>query len=264
VVTQHCFGGPWTEEKLTRLRKYLEAYTVIFTRNPRARFFRRWYVDAFAGTGIRNPHTEDADLANQPLFGGDTDVQEFMKGSARIALDIAPPFDRYLFIERDAGFAADLDDLRAEYSDYSSRIEVANGDANDVLVRWTADTNWEADRAVVFLDPYGMQVDWRTIQALADTKAVDLWVLFPLGQGLNRLLTRGGPPPPTWDARLTTSFGTDSWKDEFYRRADQLTLFDSEERLEKTATFESMAAFVNNRLAAIFEMVAPNPLLLRN
>jgi three-Cys-motif partner protein len=263
-LTQHKFGGPWTEEKLTRLRKYLEAYTMIFTRNPRARFFRRWYVDAFAGTGVRSSNTKDQESTTQPLFEADADAQDFMKGSARIALDIAPPFDRYLFIEKDPAFASDLDDLRSEYSDLSSRIGVANGDANDVLVRWAGDTNWDTDRAVVFLDPYGMQVEWRTIEALADTKAVDLWVLFPLGQGLNRLLTRGGPPPPAWEARLTRSLGTDSWKDAFYRKVEQLSLFDSDEHLEKSATFESMAAFVNDRLDSVFEMVAPNPLLLRN
>lgn len=35
-MVEHAFGGSWTEEKLTRLRKYLEAYTVIFTKNPAA------------------------------------------------------------------------------------------------------------------------------------------------------------------------------------------------------------------------------------
>jgi hypothetical protein len=34
---------------------------------------------------------------------------------------------------------------------------------------------------VLFLDPYGMQVDWTTIEAIARTKAIDLRVLFPLG-----------------------------------------------------------------------------------
>lgn len=33
----------------------------------------------------------------------------------------------------------------------------------------------------MFLDPYGMQVDWATIEAIAKTKAIDLWILFPLG-----------------------------------------------------------------------------------
>ena len=34
------FGGPWTEEKLIRLRKYLQAYMNIFSKNPRAKLLK--------------------------------------------------------------------------------------------------------------------------------------------------------------------------------------------------------------------------------
>jgi hypothetical protein len=47
----HHFGGTWTEDKLSRVRGYLGAYTTIFTSNERARHFRTTYVVAFAGTG---------------------------------------------------------------------------------------------------------------------------------------------------------------------------------------------------------------------
>ncbi|MEW6074198.1 MAG: hypothetical protein AB1726_16580 [Planctomycetota bacterium] len=56
----------------------------------------------------------------------------------------------------------------------------------------------EARRKVLFLDPYGMQVEWVTIEAVAQTKAIDLWVLFPLGVGVNRLLTKSGEIPESW------------------------------------------------------------------
>ena len=51
---EHRFGGPWTEEKLARLKKYLHAYMTIFSRNPRAAYFKAIYADAFAGTGFRH------------------------------------------------------------------------------------------------------------------------------------------------------------------------------------------------------------------
>ena len=41
------------------------------------------------------------------------------------------------------------------------------------------DKDWSLHRAVLFLDPYGMQVEWATIEAVAKTKAIDLWLLFP-------------------------------------------------------------------------------------
>ncbi|WP_375494674.1 hypothetical protein [uncultured Nostoc sp.] len=41
--------------------------------------------------------------------------------------------------------------------------------------------NWRSNRAVLFLDPFGMQIPWSTIEAIAHTEAIDLWYLFPLG-----------------------------------------------------------------------------------
>ena len=53
-----------------------------------------------------------------------------------------------------------------------------------------------------FSNPYGMQVEWTTIEAIAATKAIDLWILFPLGIGVNRLLTKSGDIPESWRKRL--------------------------------------------------------------
>jgi hypothetical protein len=47
------WGGPWTQQKLTCLRRYLLEYRKIFKANPRARYYSTWFVDAFAGTGSR-------------------------------------------------------------------------------------------------------------------------------------------------------------------------------------------------------------------
>ncbi|MGH6935589.1 MAG: hypothetical protein ACRED2_05285, partial [Methylocella sp.] len=58
-MIEHAFGGAWTQRKLQCLRKYLEAYRAIFTANKRARYFRTWYVDAFAGTGARATATDE-------------------------------------------------------------------------------------------------------------------------------------------------------------------------------------------------------------
>jgi three-Cys-motif partner protein len=263
-MVDHAFGGPWTEEKLTRLRKYLEAYTVIFTHNPKARRFRRVYVDAFAGTGIRRRPSGVTGEHSLPLFEEDCDAQQFMKGSAQVALDVEPPFHEYFFIEKDPAFAQELASLKRSYPALANRIMVRNGDANKILVEWATASNWRSQRAVVFIDPYGMQVEWPTLEALADTKAVDLWLLFPLGQGVNRLLTRGAPPTGAWADRLTAIFGTDEWRGVFYRRSDQLDLFDNEPHYEKSASFESITQYFVKRLDSIFEKVAPNPLVLRN
>ena len=260
-MIKHEFGGDWTTDKLERLRKYLCAYMTIFTKNPKAQYFRTIYVDAFAGTGHRVGSAQRTDAA-APDEATDAEAESFRKGSARIALEVAPSFHRFIFIERDAGRVSELEALRAEFSAKDVRIE--QGDANAFLKQWCKETDWKRHRAVVFLDPYGMQVDWETLEALAKTKAVDLWLLFPLGVAVNRLLTRAGPPPDEWARALTRIFGTSDWEQAFYPKKQVETLFGPEETQRKDATLEAIGRFFLDRLKTIFAAVAPNPLPLLN
>jgi len=127
-------------------------------------------------------------------------------------------------------------------------------------------SNWLDHRAVLFLDPYGMQVEWETLEAVAATRAIDLWLLFPLGIGVNRLLTRSGDIPASWRKRLDILLGTTDWYDEFYRVPDdQGTLFDSpkEEQIAKTR-METIGGYFVRRLQTIFPGVAREPGVLRN
>src|SRR6266478_8141598 len=173
------FGGDWTAEKLERVRKYLAAYTVIFARNPNAQKLIPIYVDAFAGTGYRTkPPRLDAQTA---LFEelAEPESEAFLKGSARIALDVEPPFKQYVFIEQDAARAQELEKLKLHFPDKATLVTIVREDANTYLKAWCKRTDWRVCRAVMFLDPYGMQVDWSLIEVIAKTQAVDLWILFP-------------------------------------------------------------------------------------
>jgi three-Cys-motif partner protein len=257
----HQFGGGWTTDKLERVRKYLAAYTTIFARNPQAQKLTPIYVDAFAGTGYRSkPHQIDPDT---PLFAELTEPEtdDFLKGSARIALEVEPPFKQYLFIEQDAARARELEGLKEQFPQREVRIEVQ--EANAFLKEWCGYTNWRVCRAVMFLDPYGMQVDWPLIEAIARTQAIDLWLLFPLGVAVNRLLTKNEPPPSEWAQALTRILGTDDWKS-FYTRRREATLFGDEEVQIKEADFDKIGRFFVARLKTVFTKVAENPLALRN
>src|SRR5262249_42973217 len=194
----------------------------------------------------------------------DSDAQALQKGSARIALEVDPPFDRYVFIEKLAKRVNELEALRREFPDKAAAIHVERADANEDLKRWCKQTNWQRHRAVVFLDPYGMQVDWATIDAIAATKAIDLWILFPLGVAVNRLLTKNVPPPKRWADALTRFFGSVEWKQEFYPKKTERTLWGQEETERKEADFARIGRFFLKRLETIFAQVAPNPLILTN
>lgn len=265
-MVTHEFGGDWTNEKLTCLRKYLIAYRSIFTANKMARYYTTYYVDAFAGTGTRNLPAQKADKNSYQLFGEieeTDDVNNFLDGSVKTALEIPSPFDKYLFIDNNPTYIESLNEIISGYRNLEKSIDIVLDDANDFLKKWCNNINWKKHRAVVFLDPYGMQVDWKLIEILAGTKAVDLWLLFPLGMAVNRCLTKGSLPPKPWADALTKTFGTDEWKS-FYKQHTQRTLFGEEELTEKTASFDDIEEFFVTRLEMVFKEVVKKPLKLMN
>jgi hypothetical protein len=91
-----------------------------------------------------------------------------------------------------------------------------------------------------------------------------LWILFPLGVAVNRLLTRNEPPPKKWAEALTRFFGSEEWKQEFYPKKTERTLFGDVETERKEANFERIGHFFLKRLETVFAQVAPNPLILTN
>jgi three-Cys-motif partner protein len=262
--TKHEFGGEWTSEKLRRVKKYLSAYTTIFSWNPRARALHTIYVDAFAGTGYRSDSRKvrTEELPFPELL--EEDVQAFLKGSARIALEVEPPFDKYVSIEKNSGRVKELEELRNQFPEKTQAIEIVNKEANAYLRTWCRVTNWRLNRGVVFLDPYGMQVDWSLIESIAVTLAIDLWILFPLGMAVNRLLTKAEVPSRKWSQALDRLFGSGTWKESFYVKKTVETLFGDEEVEVKDADFNAISVYFVNRLKTIFVGVADNLLPLRN
>ncbi|MFN7131303.1 MAG: three-Cys-motif partner protein TcmP [Myxococcales bacterium] len=258
----HRFGGDWTSTKLDVLARYLSAYTTALKDSP----FRKAYIDAFAGTGYRTERIDLPDGATSEalLFPdlADAGPQQLLDGSARLALKVQPRFDRYIFIERDAERCRELEALKGEFPDLASTIRVGQGEANEEIQKLCA-KDWTSHRAVLFLDPYGMQVEWQTIEAIARTKAIDLWLLFPLGIGVNRLLTRSGAIPRGWRTRLDKLLGTSNWYEEFYKVEHRATLFGNDEERVVKATNETIGRYFNDRLKTIFAGVA-DPGVLRN
>lgn len=117
---------------------------------------------------------------------------------------------------------------------------------------------------MLFLDPYGMQVEWQTIVAAAHTRAIDLWVLFPLALGVNRLLTTSGEIPAAWRHRLSVLLGNDTWHEDFYRVVHEPTLLGTDEERVIKASTETIGQYFNSRLKTIFAGVAEQPAVLRN
>jgi three-Cys-motif partner protein len=254
----HRFGGDWTSSKLEILGEYLKGYTTALKNQP----FRTGYIDAFAGTGYRALAGDDSVDLVFPDLAADA-PQALLDGSARIALKTEPRFNKYVFIEQNAQRCSALEGLKAEFPALAPDIEVRRGDAN-AEIKELCSKNWASRRAVLFLDPYGAQVEWTTIEAVAATKAIDLWLLFPLGIGVNRLLTRSGEIPASWRKRLDLLLGTEDWYDAFYKVEPAPTLFDNSETRVMKATTDTIGRYFNDRLRTVFAGVAEEPRVLLN
>jgi three-Cys-motif partner protein len=260
MVQTQQFGGDWTTEKLDRLRKYLAEYTKILSKQS----FTYAYIDAFAGTGYRKSKEtrNEEDLLLPEL--ADLEAQRFLQGSARIALECEPAFHKYIFIEKNEEKLAELQSsLSREFSEKENHIIFIRGDANTVI-QDLCEKDWRWHRAVLFLDPYGMQVAWPTIEAVARTEAIDLWILFPLGVAVNRMLTKDGQINEKWKHRLDEMFGSGDWYNAFYRANSQTSLLDEAPKMQKTADFSVILAYYVDRLKTVFRHVAENPLQLYN
>ena len=251
---QHSFGGVWTERKLSVVRRYLGLYAQALKKQP----FQRVYIDAFAGTGDRtDKRRETLPLLDLP------ELDAVAKGSARLALEVEPAFHQYVLIERATRRASELSALIAEYP--NRKIEVINANANDAIAELCRATNWRSTRGVVFLDPYGMQVSWPTLVAISRTGALDAWILFPTGMGLNRLLKKDGNLPKEWEDTLDRFLGTTAWRSEFYKVEETPDLFGgSQAKRVKEANAQKFEKFILARLRTIFPVVLDKGVALTN
>lgn len=260
--TSHDFGniGAWTKDKLDRVEEYLDRYMVAL-KNQR---FQLEYIDAFAGTGYVSRKFQ---VGAESLFETEETVnlREFIDGSARIALRTNPPFSKYTFIEKHSKRCRELLKLKEEFLHLADSIEVINDEANRRIQEICGD-DWigRHRRGVMFLDPYGTQVSWKTIEAIANTRAIDLWLLFPIGT-VNRLLNRDGQIVESRTLALDTLFGDNQWYENFFEEQVHSQLFgNTGKKIVKIASFDRIADYFLNRLKTVFADVAPNPLFLRN
>lgn len=249
------FGGSWTEQKLNVLQKYLAAYTKAL----QGKGFSLHYIDAFAGTGYRDLKTEDGAQALFPELE-EKETREFLDGSATIALKVQPHFDGFVFIEKSTERCKQLEIIQTQHP--GSKIGIRNEDANTYLGKVTRG-NWSKNRAVLFLDPFGLQVKWKTLEAVAATQAIDVWILFPLGSGVNRLLQRDGNIDPRHKKVLDEFFGNEDWFREFYKTDDEPDLFGGTQPTHTKCDLESVGKYFLKRLKMIFPYVA-TPLPLKN
>lgn len=231
-MIQHEFGSVHTLAKLSAIERYLPAYTTALKNTP----FALHYIDAFAGTGACHIQIGDERL--------------MVKGSAAIAIDCDPPFHQMAFIEAKRRHVEALKRLIAKSN--QNNIEVLHQDANVALPKLLARLNQKLDRAVVFLDPYGMSVEWDTLERIGQSKLADLWYLFPLSGFYRQATTDAADISPDKEAALNRMLGTNEWRSALYERNPQELLFGGQQSDVRTADPIRMLSWVKARLERVF------------
>lgn len=254
------FGGEWTDKKLQALVYYLEAYLTIMHGNERARSFRTTYLDGFAGSGRFKPRQSESQMRLGDLDDEYRAVAEFALGSPMRVLNLNKLFDRYIFIDRSRRNVRELQRLSQEFPDRN--IHTLRGDANKLIREWVKGLE-QNDRAVAFLDPFGMEVEWATIEAIGATRKIDMWLLVPVGQAIVRLMPRTGLIPE-WNKALTRFFGTDEWQARFFPDVGQRDLFGVEGGRQRMVNETGLTQFMTERLHTCFPGVLDKPIPLRN
>lgn len=249
---RHQFGSESTELKLDVIGAYLRAFTTALRRQ----FPKLIYIDVFSGSGARDV-LHKAEPANLIYEAREEWIEE-RRGSARIALETQPQFTKLIFIEKKKAFCRALEALADTYP--GRDVKVLRGDANDMVLN-AINRSWSGTRAVMFIDPYGMQLSWSTLEAIRRTEAVDVWYLVTL-QGLYRQATkdRRSITAKKRDA-LNRMLGTEEWEPAWYTPKSAGTLFDflDEPAImgnERIADVGDMEAFVGDRLCNLFPKVS--------
>jgi three-Cys-motif partner protein len=249
--------GDWSVDKLRILKDYSSAYTKILQnqRNKRTgkKQFFTGYIDAFAGAG-EHVHKSTGIV---------------VKGSPLNALELATQFDHYDFIELNADRIERLQKLAQE----RRNVTIHHGDCNEILLKTVLPKYRREDyrRALCFLDPYSLQLDWKVLKMAGEMQSVEIFLNFPIHD-----MNRNAKNPciddvkPSSRARMTKFWGDESWHTAMFEPSKQASLLpglfgeEATPELEKLDQPSFVAAFQQRlRDAAGFGFV-PNPVPMRN
>lgn len=194
-------SGKWTEKKLEILGHYIATSSTAMAKKP---WRKRVYIDLQAGPGKNRIDSTGHVVLGSPL----------------LALTRGRGYTDYRFVEQDS-FLADALRKRAETTGRISPQDIIVGDCNaavDGIVSEIQEIDTEyrpgiwSSLSLVFLDPEGLELHWRTINLLAGALRADFIINFSTG-GLRRVAGEAFQHPESSVAdRVNRFFGTEDWR----------------------------------------------------
>lgn len=242
------FGGDWTKIKIEILVEYAKAYLTIMKSRS---YFKLLYFDGFAGSG------EIIKVSDDPEKGiYDVDITI---GAARRIIEIDKPrsFDEYYFVEKKP---ANFKLLKGNTKDAfpKNRIFAIQEDCNKKLLdlaNYLRNPKNKNYRTLAYIDPCGMQVEWRSIECLRGLP-MDIWILVPTGLGVNRLLKNNGQISEAWLERLEKFLGMERNEIEKFFYKKQENLFGEILKLKVDDAIKKSGRLYHSRLKSVFEYVS--------
>jgi three-Cys-motif partner protein len=233
--------GYWSEVKLDIVKEYASAYSKIMNKWPLSKGY--YYIDGFAGAGVHLSKSS----------------KELVPGSPANALNITPPFNGYHFIDLDG----DKTELLEELSKGNPNVRVYKEDCNKVLLDkiFPAIRFDNYKRALCLLDPYGLHLDWKVMSIAGRSKAIEIFLNFPLmDMNMNILWNKPENVDKKQVERMNAFWGDDSWRKISYKT--QKGLFGTYE--EKTTRTPLIKAFCERLKQVAGFAYVPEPIPMRN
>ena len=203
------------------------------------------YIDAFSGAGV---HISES-------------TGEFVTGSPTNALAVTPPFNKYVFIDMDG---AKVEKLRQNVGKRSD-VLIFEGDCNEILISDILPhiCYEKFTRALCLLDPYGLHLNWEVIEAAGKSRAIDMFLNFPI-MDMNRNALWKNPEKVGKGGieRMNAFWGDESWRDIVYQPSLQMSFFGEE--MEKVDNEQVVGAFVDRLKKVAGFVEVPPPMEMRN
>jgi hypothetical protein len=191
--------GPWSISKLSYLSRYLNITTTAMHSGNWREFH---YIDLFSGPGKSKVKGKNKIICGSPL----------------IALTQSKRFDKCYFVDQDDKAVVALEN-RCQALSTSTTCQFYNADGN-LAAKKVVDEIARIDKQfikgkwcsfnVAFLDPYGLELKWSTVELLASIKVMDLIIFYP-----QMALTRAMPVclKNQSPCRIDEFFGDEGWKE---------------------------------------------------
>ncbi len=235
--------GPWSEVKLEILKKYAAAYSTILAAQKR---FSHAYIDAFAGPGVHIGRSSG----------------EFVPGSPLNALWVQPPFKEFHLIDLDPHHVENLKQLVGDRSD----VVIYGGDCNRILTQEILPrfTYGSFRKALCLLDPYGLSLEWATVELAGRLGTVEVFINFPI-MDINRNVKRRDVSPDNLN-RMDAFWGDRSWEAAMYQPSAQAVWdFGLGEPEKEKLSNDALAEAYRLRLQQIGHFAhVPAPIPMRN